>query len=140
MSDKENLLDTFIEIEPVDNNEFLKIKETLTRIGVASRKSGKEKPTLWQSCHILHKKGRYYIVHFKQLFLLDGRDDRTELTQQDLDRTALIASMLEQWGLVRLKKELPEFDRTVKTVVIPYKEKENWNLQAKYNIGKKVRK
>jgi hypothetical protein len=112
----------------------------LTRIGVASRKSGKEKPTLWQSCHILHKKGRYYIVHFKQLFLLDGRDDRTELTQQDLDRTALIASMLEQWGLVRLKKELPDFDRTVKTVVIPYKEKENWNLQAKYNIGKKVRK
>lgn len=132
---REELIETFIEIEPVDNDTFLKVKETLTRIGIIS-KSG-DKPTLWQSCHILHKKGRYFIVHFKQLFLLDGRFKKTELTQEDRDRTALVASLLEQWGLVKLKKSYP-FDRSVRVSVIPYKNKDKFILKTKYNIGKKT--
>lgn len=138
MIDRDSILNSFIEIDAVDSDTFLKVKETLTRIGIVSRRFGDEKPTLWQSCHILHKKGRYFIVHFKQLFLLDGRVEKTKISKEDLDRTTLIANMLEQWGLVKNKKPLPDFDPTVRVVVIPFKEKTKWNLRSKYNIGKKV--
>jgi hypothetical protein len=137
MIERNNVLDSLIEIDAIDNDTFLKVKETLTRIGLASRRTGEEKPTLWQSCHILHKKGRYYIVHFKQLFLLDGRVKKTQISQEDLNRTALIANMLVQWGLVKAKK-IPEYDPSTRVVVIPYKEKSKWNLRSKYNIGRKV--
>lgn len=132
----EELLSTFIEIEPLNNDEFLKVKETLTRIGIASRTQGEDKPTLWQSCHILHKRGKYYACHFKQLFLLDGRDKRTNLSEEDINRAELIANMLQSWGLIKIKEEYP-FNTNVKVVVIPYKEKSNWNLRSKYTIGKK---
>lgn len=137
MIKRDDILDSFIEIDAIDSDTFLKVKETLTRIGIVSRRAGKEPPTLWQSCHILHKKGRYFIVHFKQLFLLDGRVKKTRISQEDLDRTALIASMLEQWGLVKVKR-IPEYDTSIRVTVIPFKEKSNWNLRSKYNIGKKV--
>lgn len=130
------LLKTFIEIEPLDNDGFLKVVETLTRIGIASRVQGDEKPTLWQSCHILHKRGSYFICHFKMLFLLDGRDKRTNLTEEDINRTELIANMLQSWGLIKIKEEYP-FNNTVRVVVIPHKDKANWNLNSKYSIGKK---
>lgn len=132
----EELLGTFIEIEPLDNDEFLKVRETLSRIGIASRKSGAEKPTLWQSCHILHKRGKYYVTHFKQLFLLDGRDKKTKLSEEDINRTELIANMLQSWGLIKIKEEF-EFNNNVRVVIIPYKERDNWNLDSKYSIGKK---
>jgi hypothetical protein len=138
MTERDDILENFIEIESVDSDEFLKIKETLTRIGLASRKNGNERPVLWQSCHILHKKGRYYIVHFKQLFLLDGRYNKTEISSEDLSRTALIANMLNQWGLVKILKKVPEYDPKTRVTVIPFKEKDKWELKSKYNIGKKV--
>lgn len=135
--DIQELLDTFIEIEPLDNDQFLKVRETLTRIGIASRKTGDEKPTLWQSCHILHKRSRYYITHFKQLFLIDGRENKTTFTEEDIDRTELIANLLQTWGLVKIKEEIP-YNSNVKVVIIPHKEKDNWTLNSKYSIGKKV--
>jgi hypothetical protein len=141
MVNRNAILDSFIEIDPVDSDTFLKVKETLTRIGIACRKPGEDRPTLWQSCHILHKKGRYYIVHFKQLFLLDGRFGKTKLSEEDLARTALIADMLVEWGLVKTVKDIPEYDYSklkTRVTVIPHKEKGNWNLRSKYNIGKKV--
>jgi hypothetical protein len=138
MSERNDILENFIEIESVNSDEFLKIKETLTRIGLASRKKGNERPILWQSCHIFHKKGRYYIVHFKQLFLLDGRFNKTEISEEDRGRTALVASMLNQWGLIKPVKKVPEYDPKTKVTVIPFKEKDKWELKSKYNIGKKV--
>lgn len=134
----EELLKTFIEIEPLNNDEFLKVKETLTRIGIASRVQGQEKPTLWQSCHILHKRGIYYICHFKQLFLLDGRNKRTQLSEEDINRTEMIANMLQSWNLVKIKEEYP-YNNNVRVVVIPHKERGNWNLDSKYSIGKKAK-
>lgn len=133
----ENVIETFIEIEPVDSDAFLKIKETLTRVGVASRKSG-ELPTLWQSCHILHKRGRYFIVHFKQMFLLDGKDDKTDVTQDDLNRVVVVARLLQQWGLIQIKSEssLPPAEN-VNLVVISFANKSSWNLRSKYSIGRK---
>lgn len=131
-----SLVDSFIEINPVDSDTFLKIKETLTRIGIASRKSG-EKPILWQSCHILHKRGRYYIVHFKQMFLLDGKASKTSLSQDDVDRVQVVAKLLEQWGLVDLKTEINTTKSNINLVVISYANKGMWNLQSKYNVGKK---
>ena len=101
----QDVTDKFIEIDAVDSDTFLKIKETLTRLGIASRKTG-EKPTLWQSCHILHKRGKYYIVHFKQMFLLDGKFERTEISQDDLDRVTAVANLLQQWALIKAKKPL----------------------------------
>lgn len=132
----EEILRTFIEIEPLNNDEFLKVKETLSRCGIASRIPGNNKPTLWQSCHILHKRGKYYIVHFKQLFLLDGRYKRTQLSEEDINRTELIANMLQSWGLIKIKEEY-EFNKNVRVVVIPYKDKIGWNLDSKYSIGKR---
>ena len=123
-----------LEVTLNEPDDFLKIRETLTRIGVASRKDQK----LYQSCHILHKQGRYFIVHFKELFLLDGKP--SNLVENDLQRRNTIGQLLSDWGLVnivnadRVKDIAPL--RQIK--VIPFKEKGEWDLQAKYNIGKKV--
>jgi len=112
--------------------DFLKIMETLTRIGIASRKDNK----LYQSAHILHKQGHYYICHFKEMFLLDGRE--ATLTEEDTVRRNIIASRLEEWGLVSIvdKKKVDNNEKTAYLKVLPFKEKENWELVSKYNIGK----
>ena len=133
----ENIIETFIEIEPIDSDTFLKVKETLTRVGIASRKSG-EIPTLWQSCHILHKRGRYFIVHFKQMFLLDGKADKTNVTEDDLNRVAVVAGLLQQWGLIKVKGETHQSTQdNVNLVVISFANKSSWNLRSKYSIGRK---
>ena len=120
-----------LEVSLNEPDDFLKIRETLTRIGVASRKDQK----LFQSCHILHKQGRYFIVHFKELFLLDGKP--SNLIENDLERRNTIATLLSDWGLVTILNEEVAQDcaplRQIK--VIPYKEKSQWNLCPKYNIG-----
>ena len=120
-----------LEVSLNEPDDFLKIRETLTRIGVASRKDQK----LYQSCHILHKQGRYFIVHFKELFLLDGKP--SNLVENDLERRNTIATLLADWGLVNIinsdnVKSLAPL-RQIK--VIPFKEKANWELCPKYNIG-----
>ena len=114
-------------------DDFLKIKETLTRIGVASKKD----KILYQSCHILHKQGRYFIVHFKELFALDGK--QAELTDNDLERRNVIAKLLSDWGLLKIIDcDLHQAIAPLSQVkVISYKEKDEWDLQSKYNIGKK---
>jgi hypothetical protein len=124
-----------VEVTLQEQDDFLKVRETLTRIGVASRKDN----TLFQSCHILHKRGQYYVVHFKELFALDGKP--TDITENDLARRNAIANLLEDWGLVKLvdKKQTetppPIFLSQVK--IISHKEKNQWQLTPKYNIGKK---
>lgn len=126
--------------EPADN--FLKIKETLTRIGAPAYNKDPETPgkILWQSCHILYKRQKYYIVHFKEMFLLDGKHARTTVTTEDLARRNAIALLLQQWGLVeivnprRVSDPSPAPFDTLK--IIPYKDKANWSLRAKYEIGK----
>ena len=112
-------------------DDFLKIRETLTRIGVASRKD----KTLFQSCHILHKQGRYYIVHFKELFALDGKP--TNLSQNDIERRNTIAGLLEDWNLVEILGMNEPKAPLSQIKIISYKEKEDWTLETKYNIGKK---
>jgi hypothetical protein len=114
-------------------DDFLKIKETLTRIGVASRKD----KTLYQSCHILHKQGRYFIVHFKELFALDGK--HSDLSENDIQRRNTITHLLEDWGLVSIvDEEACEDTAPLSQIkVLPFTEKKDWNLVAKYNIGKK---
>jgi hypothetical protein len=114
-------------------DDFLKIKETLTRIGVASKKD----KILYQSCHILHKQGRYFIVHFKELFALDGK--QADLTDNDLERRNVIAKLLSDWGLLKIiNSDLHQSLAPLSQVkVISYKEKDEWDLQSKYNIGKK---
>lgn len=131
----ESVLEEFIEIEPLTIDDFLKVKETLTRIGMASKKKDDEKPTLWQSAHVFHKKGKYFIVHFKQLFLLDGKSVKTDFTDQDFYRTNIIASLLQKWGLIKVKTPLTLPDYEIKVAVISYKEKDNWELRTKYSIG-----
>jgi hypothetical protein len=120
-----------LEISLNEPDDFLKIRETLTRIGVASRKDQK----LYQSCHILHKQGRYFIVHFKELFLLDGKP--SNLIENDLHRRNTIATLLADWGLITVLN--PEQSKDVAPLrqikVIPYKEKVEWQLCPKYNIG-----
>lgn len=124
-----------VEVLLEESDDFLKVRETLTRIGVASKKDN----TLYQSCHILHKRGKYYIVHFKELFALDGKE--TDLTENDLSRRNAIVNLLEDWGLVKIvdKKQtevpVPIFLSQVK--IISHKEKNDWQLVPKYNIGKK---
>jgi len=129
-----NLVDTLVEIKLKDDNDFLKIKETLTRIGVISRKDKK----LFQSCHILHKKGKYYIVHFKELFALDGKS--TDFSEEDKGRRNTITSLLEEWNLLDVvdasKMESPRTPMN-QIKVIPYKEKCEWTLEQKYSIGSK---
>jgi hypothetical protein len=122
-----------LEITIKDPDDFLKVRETLTRIGVASRKEKK----LYQSCHILHKQGRYFIVHFKELFLLDGKP--SNLYENDIQRRNTIATLLSDWGLIdvidtmQIKNIAPL--RQIK--IISFKEKDDWDLQSKYSIGNK---
>ena len=115
-------------------DDFLKIRETLSRIGVASRKD----KTLFQSCHILHKQGKYYIVHFKELFALDGK--KATLIENDVQRINTIAVLLQDWNLLTIVKadEAKNKAPLSQIKIIAFKEKNEWNLQAKYNIGKKV--
>ena len=114
-------------------DDFLKVRETLTRIGVASRKD----KTLFQSCHILHKQGKYYIVHFKELFALDGKT--STLTSNDIQRRNTIALLLSDWKLIEIVGKIePENKAPLSQIkVLPFKEKKEWKLSAKYNIGKK---
>lgn len=132
----EEVLDTFIEVNPLSSDEFYKVRETLTRIGLPSKADGNGKQTLWQSCHVFQKRDRYYICHFKQMFLLDGRDDSTNFTEEDERRLHYVVNLLEEWELVRCVDEPPE-KASVNLVVIPYAEKQDWNLKAKYTIGSK---
>jgi|TARA_Y100000034_G_scaffold8058_1_gene8801 hypothetical protein len=123
-----------VEIKLRDDEDFLKIKETLTRIGISSRKENK----LYQSCHILHKKGRYYIVHFKELFLLDGLD--SDMDETDLGRRNTIVNLLVEWGLCDLVDENQTKEPTIslgQLKIISHKEKSEWELCPKYHIGKK---
>ena len=120
-----------LEIKLGEPDDFLKIRETLSRIGVASRKERK----LYQSCHILHKQGRYYIVHFKELFALDGKP--TNLSQNDIERRNTIAGLLEDWNLVEILGMNEPKAPLSQIKIISYKEKEEWTLETKYNIGKK---
>ena len=125
--------DMMIEVILTEPDDFLKVRETLTRIGVASRKEKK----LYQSCHILHKQGRYYIVHFKELFALDGK--KANLTQNDVQRRNRIAQLLSDWGLVEVinAEKITEIAPLTQIKVLPYKEKNEWILETKYSIGKK---
>lgn len=127
------ILDTLIEVQLKEPDDFLKIKETLTRIGVASYKQKK----LYQSCHILHKRGKYYIVHFKELFALDGKE--SSLSKDDVERRNTIANLLEDWGLLKIqnKKMVSEKAPLDSIKIIHYNEKPNWQLESKYNIGSK---
>ena len=128
-----------VEITLISPDDFLKVKETLTRIGVASHKDP-ERPKLYQSCHILHKRGQYYIVSFKELFLLDGKASQTNFTEDDKARRNTIANMLAEWGLVKLvdpSKSAAPVVAISQITIIPFREKQNWDLVAKYEIGKK---
>ena len=125
--------DDMVEVSLKEPDDFLKVRETLTRIGVASRKEKK----LYQSCHILHKKGQYYIVHFKELFALDGK--HTNITENDVQRRNRISQLLADWGLVSIVDVdgLGELAPLNQIKVISFKDKTNWTLESKYNIGKK---
>lgn len=122
-----------LEVTLNDPEDFLKVRETLTRIGVASRKDKK----LFQSCHILHKQGRYFIVHFKELFMLDGK--KANLEESDIQRRNTIATLMSDWGLVEIQDTSKAADcaplRLIK--ILPFKEKDEWELCPKYNIGNK---
>lgn len=127
-------LSTFVEVILKEEDDFLKVKETLTRIGVSSRKER----VLYQSCHILHKRGRYYLVHFKELFALDGKP--TNISESDIQRRNAIANLLEEWGLVKiLNPKIMEYNIAPihQIKIISYREKDDWELISKYNIGKK---
>ena len=123
-----------LEVQLKEPDDFLKVRETLTRIGVASRKDKK----LFQSCHILHKQGRYFIVHFKELFALDGKE--ANLTENDIERRNTIAQLLGDWGLIAIvNTTVAENKAPLSQIkVLSFKEKDEWDLQAKYNIGKKI--
>ena len=123
--------DQMLEIGLKEPDDFLKVRETLSRIGVASRKEKK----LYQSCHILHKQGRYFIVHFKELFALDGKD--TNLSINDISRRNTITNLLKDWGLVTIIGEIGELAPLSQIKVLSYSEKSDWMLETKYNIGKK---
>ena len=136
MSDEQEVswsTDIMVEVSLRQPDDFLKVRETLTRIGVASRKEKK----LFQSCHILHKKGKYYIVHFKELFALDGK--HANITSNDVERRNRITKLLSDWGLIDIVQEskLGELAPLNQIKVISYKEKGECNLESKYNIGKK---
>jgi hypothetical protein len=129
----QKVLSDFVEIRLNDEDGFLKIRETLTRMGVAS----KNQKILYQSCHILHKQDRYYVVHFKELFKLDGRN--TDISQEDIARRNTIVSLLEQWGLVTLVDPSKVVEPKLpieKLKILPFSEKLKWELQPKYKIGK----
>jgi hypothetical protein len=134
------LLDSFIEIEPLSSDEFLKVKETLTRIGLIGRPNTEDdpRPILWQSCHIFHKAGVYYIVHFKQMFLMDGRN-HTQLSEEDILRTQSIAGLLEKWGLIKILPRCKKGFKENHTMffVIPFSDKPQYKLLPKYTMGSK---
>ena len=125
--------DKMVEVKLNEPDDFLKVRETLTRIGVASRKEKK----LYQSCHILHKQGKYFIVHFKELFALDGKF--ANLTINDVQRRNRITRLLSDWGLISILKEesIQDIAPLNQIKVLPYKDKNEWKLEQKYNIGKK---
>lgn len=128
--------DSMLEIILPEPDNFLKVRETLTRIGIASRKDNK----LYQSCHILHKQGRYFIVHFKELFALDGKESNISL--EDIERRNAIATLLQDWDLLKIvvaAKAEPKASMS-QIKVVSYKEKANWELVPKYNIGSKIKK
>ncbi len=137
MEEENNLVSwnpaSMLEISLSEPDDFLKIRETLTRIGVASRKEKK----LFQSCHILHKQGRYFIVHFKELFMLDGK--KANLEKSDVERRNTIATLLSDWGLLEIQnKEVAQDCAPLRTIkIIGFKEKDEWELCPKYNIGNK---
>lgn len=129
-----DILDSMVEVVLNTPDDFLKVKETLTRIGVASRKE----QVLYQSCHILHKKGKYYIVHFKQMFVLDGKP--TDFSEGDIARRNTIANLLAEWGLIKIVDKTKTADPVApmsQIKIVSYKEKNDWKLVPKYSIGKK---
>ena len=127
-------IESLVEVILAEEEAFLKVRETLTRIGVASKKDKK----IFQSCHILHKQGQYYIVHFKELFALDGKP--SNISENDIQRRNTIAVLLADWSLIDIvKKEAAENKAPLSQIkVLPFKEKKEWTLSAKYNIGKKI--
>lgn len=127
-------IEDMVEVALREHDDFLKVKETLTRIGLASKRDN----TLFQSCHILHKQGKYYIVHFKELFSLDGKP--SDITENDIARRNTITNLLEEWDLIDIVRPGQTDDPIVslsQIKIIPFKEKSEWNLVTKYNIGKK---
>ncbi len=134
MSEEEHIhwtQEQMLEVTLNEPDDFLKVRETLSRIGVASRKER----VLYQSAHILHKQGRYFIVHFKELFALDGKS--TNIVSNDINRRNTIANLLQDWGLVNIVGELGEVAPLSQIKVLSYKEKNEWTLETKYSIGKK---
>ena len=130
----DTLIQAMVEVKLKEADDFLKVRETLTRIGIASRKE----KTLFQSCHILHKQGKYYIVHFKELFALDGKT--TNFTENDQARRNSIANLLSEWELITLVEPDKSADPTVplsQLKILSFKEKDEWDLTPKYNIGNK---
>ena len=127
-----SILESLVEVSLADQEDFLKIRETLTRIGVASKKDKK----LYQSCHILHKQGKYYIVHFKELFKLDGKS--SDFSDNDRSRRNTIVNLLKEWGLISVVKD-DEFEEAPisQIKILSHKEKNEWELVPKYNIGRK---
>ena len=128
-----SLVDSFVEIKLGEEEDFLKVRETLTRIGVASRKDKQ----LYQSCHILHKQGKYYIVHFKELFALDGKP--SNFSEEDKGRRNTIATLLADWGLIKVVNPEVTKDPVASLIlikIIAFKDKNEWALNTKYNIGK----
>lgn len=128
-------IENMVEVTLVEKDDFLKVRETLTRIGVASKKE----KVLYQSCHILHKQGKYYIVHFKELFALDGKT--TDFSENDMGRRNTVAKLLEDWELVKVVNKQMVEDPIVslsQIKILSHKEKDDWKLIPKYNIGKKV--
>jgi len=129
-----NVIESLVEVTLPSDDSFLKVKETLTRIGVASRKDKK----LYQSCHILHKQGKYYITHFKELFMLDGKVNNFD--DEDRGRRNAIINLLEEWNLIKVVNHSQIEDPVAplsQIKVLPYKEKDEWDLVPKYSIGKK---
>ena len=131
MEELEWTADLMLEVKLKEADDFLKVRETLSRIGVASRKERK----LYQSCHILHKQGRYFIVHFKELFALDGKP--TNISINDLERRNTIAGLLEDWDLIKITGNNEQKAPLSQIKVLSYREKDEWILETKYNIGKK---
>ena len=125
--------ESMVEVGLKEPDDFLKVRETLTRIGVASRKEKK----LYQSCHILHKQGKYYIVHFKELFALDGK--KTNLSTNDVQRRNRIIQLLSDWGLIKISdaNKVTDLAPLNQIKVLAFKEKDDWTLESKYNIGRK---
>lgn len=128
----EGVLNEFVEIELAKPDDFLKVKETLSRIGISSNKS----KTLYQSCHIFHKRGRYYIVHFKELFKLDGKE--TDISDEDTGRRNTICRLLAEWGLVKLVNpaQIDQPQAEVRAIkILPFSQKNEWRVVAKYSLG-----